>query len=309
MPPQPARPTQLSADWWNKLVVSLELADLADPATRDRLDSAAAMANSEGLRSAATWRYADALPMLTAAVEIWARLGHDAGEAVACSARGGVYRRLGDADAADADYRGALTLAQASGLPSPAIHAWLGLAGVALLRDQPDAAAECVAQAQELSAAAGERWGEAQAQHVRGLIAEARKDWPGAEQAYTAAAEIWASLQAAAEQVEARAGVARARMAQGYLADAYQHAERILAYLGEHSAARLDEPLRVYWTLYAVLRLAQEEEGAQDLLRMASRLLVQQAEGLTPSQREIFRQRVPINRAIMAAWADLSDGA
>lgn len=48
MPSTPSDPTS----WWAKLVVSLELADLTDSTTRDKLDSAAAKAHNQGLRTA-----------------------------------------------------------------------------------------------------------------------------------------------------------------------------------------------------------------------------------------------------------------
>ncbi len=67
--------TNPPGQWWDKLVVSLEFADLNDPVTRDRLDSAAAKANNQGLHMAVSWQYARALPMLTAAVEVWSRIG------------------------------------------------------------------------------------------------------------------------------------------------------------------------------------------------------------------------------------------
>ncbi|NDJ75072.1 MAG: hypothetical protein GYB65_02340, partial [Chloroflexi bacterium] len=89
----PRRPDE--QDVWDKLVVSLELADLSDSETRARLDSAAAKANNRGLQAAAAWQYAPALKMLTAAIDVWERLAHTPGVITARNARGGVYRRVG----------------------------------------------------------------------------------------------------------------------------------------------------------------------------------------------------------------------
>jgi len=296
-------PTQAApGPWWDKLVVSLELADLDDPATRERLDSVAAKANSQGVQTAAAWRWARALPMLTAAIEVWARLGRGPGEVAARNARGSVYRRLGDYDAAADDHRAAIGVAQEWQLSGGEITARACLGAVRTEQGDFEGAAALLDEALLLSAQAVDNWGAGQAQHFLGLLHEARKDWDAALAAYGAAVERWRALVAHAEAIESTAGVARVMLAQGQAVAAYGLVEEILQHLSERGPARLDEPLRVYWTAYRALRAMRQEDLAGELLDAAHALLLRQAEGLDEAQQARFFEAVPVNRALDEAW-------
>lgn len=288
--------------WWDKLVVSLELADLADPATRERLDSVAAKANSQGVQTAAAWRYARALPMLTAAIEVWARLGRGPGEVAARNVRGSVYRRLGDYAAAADDHCAAILVAQEWELSGGEITARACLGAVRTEQGDFEGAAALLDEAVLLSAQKVDNWGAGQAQHFLGLLHEARKDWGAALAAYGTAVERWRALYARAEAVEATAGVARVMLAQGQAVAAYALVEEVLHHLSEHGPTRLDEPLRVYWTAYRALHAMRQEEIAADLLDAAHTLLQRQSEGLGEAERARFLQAVPTNRTISEAW-------
>ncbi len=288
--------------WWDKLVVSLELSDLDDPGTRERLDSVAAKANSQGVQTAAAWRYARALPMLTAAIEVWARLGRGPGEVAARNARGSVYRRLGDYAAAADDHRAAILVAQEWELSGGEITARACLGAVHTEQGNFEGAAGLLDEALLLSAQTVDNWGAGQAQHFLGLLHEARKDWEAALAAYGAAVERWRALYARAEAVEATAGVARVMLAQGQIVAAYGLVEEILHHLSEYGPARLDEPLRVYWTAYRALHTMRQEEVAGELLDATHTLLERQAEGLDEAQRARFFEAVPVNRALGEAW-------
>jgi len=290
--------------WWDKLVVSLELADLSDPATRERLDSAAAKANNQGFQTATAWRYARARPMLTAAAEIWTRLGHVPGAVTALNARGAVARRLGDFAAALDDHDAALALAEDHGLSAGAIIALTGMAAVYVELNESTQAAALLSRALETAAQEGDARGTASAQHVLGLAREAGKEWDAALGAYGTAVEGWRALPAPAEEMESTAGVARVLLAQGQTLVAYGLAETLLEHLGAHGPARLDEPLRVYWTLYRVLHLARYDDAAQAMLDAAYHLLHDQADGLTEAQRTTFCEGIAVNRAIVEAWRD-----
>lgn len=288
--------------WWEKLVVALELADLTDPVTREHLDSVAARANSQGMATAAAWRYGRALPMLTAAVEIWARLGPPAGEAVARNARAGVLRRLGDYAAANEDYRAALALSREHDLSGNAVTACVGLGAVCTERGDLPQAAQWLDEAEQLSAETSDERGAAQTWYAWGLCHEAGKDWDAALHAYGLAVERWRALGARAEAIEATAGVVRVMLAQGQGVAAYSLAEEVLAHLGEHGPARLDEPLRVYWTIYRALHFMRQADAAQQVLDMAYLLLQRQAEDLASEQQRRFLEEVSVNRAIETAW-------
>lgn len=299
----PDDPTQAApGPWWDKLVVSLELADLDDPSTRERLDSVAAKANSQGVQTAAAWRYARALPMLTAAIEVWARLGHGPGEVAARNARGSVCRRLGDYAAAADDHRAAIGVAQEWELSGGEITARACLGAVLAEQGDFQGAAALLDEALLLSAQTVDNWGAGQTQHFLGLLHEAHKDWDAALGAYGAAVERWRALYARAEAIESTAGVARVMLAQGQAVAAYGLVEEILQHLSERGPARLDEPLRVYWTAYRALHAMRQEGLAGELLDAAHALLERQAEGLDEMERARFFGAVPVNRALDEAW-------
>ncbi len=290
--------------WWDKLVVSLELADLNDPATCDRLDSAAAKANNQGFQTAAAWHYARARPMLTAAAEIWTRLGHAPGAMTALNARGAVARKLGDYAAALDDHETALALAEEYGLISGAILALTGMGAVYVELNESTRAVALLNQAFEASLQDDDTRGAAGAQHVLGLTREACKEWDAALAAYGAAVERWRTLPAPVEEIESSAGVARVMLSQGQTVAAYALIETVLEHLGAHGPTRLDEPLRVYWTIYRVLYGARYVDEAHTVLETAYHLLQEQADGLTEAQRTTFCEGVAVNHAIVKAWRD-----
>ncbi len=303
MPANPSGPTP--NDWWDKLVVSLELADLNDPATRERLDSAAAKANNQGIHLAAGWQYGRALPMLTAAIDVWHKLGQIGGAINAYNVRGAVYRKIGDYPAAQADHREALVLATShatSASAAGAINARIGLALAVLEQGELDQAERLAHEAVQQSQSADDSGGAARAQYAAGRVYETRKEWDTARGAFEEARLRWQALQAPAEQIEAAAGLARAALGRGYMVDALALAEQIFQHLAEHGPARLDEPLRVYWTLYRVLHTVRDTENAREILRAANMLMLRQMEGLSPEQRERFRTAVPLHRQIAETW-------
>lgn len=294
----PREPTQ----WWDKLVVSLSFADLNDRATRDRLDSAAAKANNQGIHLAASWQYGRALPMLTAAVEVWTRLEQVSGAINVRNARGHVYRKIGAFDAAHDDHREALLLARESALSAGESAARTGLALVAVAVDELDHAEHLCREAIQQSDATDDGAGAAHAAHALGRVFEARKAWDDAHDAYETARTRWEALSAPVEQLEALAGSARTLLARGHMLDAAAHAEHILAHLAQHGPARLNEPLLLYWTLYRVLHTLRDEDNAHEVLRAANMLMMRQMEGLDPEARERFRRAVPLHRDIAETW-------
>jgi len=187
-------------------------------------------------------------------------------------------------------------------LPGNAVTACVGLGAVCLERGDLTAAAQWLGEAERLSAEASDERGAAQTHYIWGLWYETEKDWDGALRAYGLAVERWRSLGARAEAIEATAGVMRVLLAQGQGVAAYTLAEDVLAHLSEHGPARLDEPLRLYWTIYRTLHFMRQADAARQLLDMAYLLLQRQAEDLTPQQRHRFLAEVSINRAITAAW-------
>ena len=289
------------SQWWDKLVVSLEFADLSDPDTRERLDSAAAKAHNQGLHMAISWQYARALPMLTAAVEVWSRIGHVPGEVSARNTRGAVYRKIGDYAAAVEDHDTARHLAHDHQLSSreSTARAHLGAVYIELGEFEQAKALLDTALAQCIEAA--DNWGAGHTRRFLGYLHEARKAWDPALNAYGSAVEVWRTLNAPVEEVEATAGVARVMLAQGLVVGAYGLVEGVLVHLGQRGPARLDDPLRVYWTIYRVLHVMQQTDSAREMLDVARLMMHKQAEGLDDNQRTQFFADVALHRAIEEA--------
>jgi tetratricopeptide (TPR) repeat protein len=287
--------------WWDKLVVALEFADLSDPATCERLDSAAAKAHNQGLHMAISWQYARALPMLTAAVEVWSRIGQMPGEISARNTRGAVYRKIGNYDDAIEDHSTAMQLAREQHISGAEITARAHLGAVYVEQQAFEQAETLLDEALALSIEAADNWGTGHTRRFLGYLHEARKAWDPALNAYGSAVEVWRTLAAPVEEVEATAGVARVMLAQGLAVGAYALAEGVLVHLGQQGPARLDDPLRVYWTIYRVLHGIQQEDSAREMLDLARQMMHKQAEGLDDEQRTRFFADVALHRAIAEA--------
>jgi tetratricopeptide (TPR) repeat protein len=300
--PAGRRRAQLT-QWWDKLVVSLELADLSDPQTRARLDQSAAAAHNQGLRSLGGWQYADALKLFTAAIDIWSRLGQDVQQANALTQRGTASRKIGDYPAAVTDHQTALELAQTAGhLPgqvAAAAHLGLDYAEQGDLAQAETRLTDAVA----LSESAQDNWGKGHAQGYLGRVYEAQKNWEAALRVFGLALEQWQALQASPFQIEMAAGLARVALAQGYTMDALGLIEPVLSALGESGPLRMDEPLWVYWSVYRVLFTARQIDDAHELLAAAHYLLEQQTGWLPEELRPRFLDAVAVNRWIVEAWS------
>lgn len=289
--------------WWDKLVVSLELADFNDPATRDKLDSAAAKANNQGVHLAASWQYGRALPMLTAAIEVWMQLGQIAGAVNARNARGAVLRKIGDTTGALDDHNAALTLASAAELVPGIIAARTGIAAAYIALEMFDQAEDLLNGVLSLCEEMGDAPGTARAHGWLGRLYEAQKDWNAALGAYGTAVEGWRAVVAPVEEIEATASVARVMLAQGQAVSAFTLLESVLRHLGDHGPARLDDPLLVHWTIYRTLLMLQQKKNALEMLGATHTLMVRQMEELTPEQREQFRA-MPLHHQIAEAWSE-----
>jgi tetratricopeptide (TPR) repeat protein len=294
-------PANSLGQWWDKLVVSLEFADLSDPDTCARLDSAAAKTHNQGLHMAVSWQYARALPMLTAAVEVWSRIGQVPGEISARNMRGAVYRKIGDYAAAVEDHDTAQRLAHDLQLSGGEITARAHLGAVYVEQGEFEQAQTLLDAALAQSTETGDNWGAGHTRRFLGHLHEARKAWDPALNAYGLAVETWRTLNAPVEEIEATAGVARVMLAQGLTVGAYGLAEGVLIHLGQRGPTRLDDPLRVYWTIYRVLHGIQQEDSAREMLDLARQMMYHQAEGLDDEQRARFFGEVALHRAIEKA--------
>jgi predicted O-linked N-acetylglucosamine transferase (SPINDLY family) len=107
-----------------------------------------------------------------------------------------------------------------------------------------------------------------------------------------------------ANALDARAGLARCRLAEGDHPGALAPIEQSLTWLTNHSLSGLEHPFRFYLTAYQVLQAIGQTEAAQQVLTTAHGLLQQRAANISDEGlRQSFLENVPQNRALVAVWA------
>ena len=98
---------------------------------------------------------------------------------------------------------------------------------------------------------------------------------------------------------ESQAGLARACLAQGRSAQALAHAQSILGYLESRGLDGTEEPLRIYWTCYQVLR-ANRDARAAAVQEAACRMLEERAGRISDAQMQAsFLEGVEVHREIL----------
>jgi len=108
--------------------------------------------------------------------------------------------------------------------------------------------------------------------------------------------------------IEALAGAARVSLAQGDLAQAQDQIEEILQYLESNTLEGTDEPGRIYWTCYRVLR-ANQDPRARDLLETVHRLIQEKAAKISDEKkRRAFLENVATHREIVREFARPAGG-
>ena len=212
---------------------------------------------------------------------------------------------LGDYPAGQQYYEQALALARRLGdkYSESSILSNLGL----LLHQTGDQAAAlgCSQQALELARPAGydSLCAEALAHQGHSLAALAQYD--KAVEAYQAAYNLYQQIERPDRALEVLAGLARLHLAQGELALAVERISQVLPGLRPALLDNAEEGLRVYLTCYQALQAAGDRR-ARPLLENAHQLLQERAARLTDTaRRQSFLENVPVNRAILQAFAAL----
>jgi class 3 adenylate cyclase/predicted ATPase len=99
------------------------------------------------------------------------------------------------------------------------------------------------------------------------------------------------------------AGLARVRLAQNDLEQAFEQVEEILAWIEANGTEGIEYPLQVYLTCYHVLSATAHTKRARAILSTAHTALLEQANNI--SDRDLwhkFLENVKAHREIMAAW-------
>lgn len=277
-------------------------------------------------------------------LRIFRAVGDRSGEALALNNLGHISGILEDYAARRAFYEQSLRVYQAGGDQRGESFVLINLGFVASVEGAFDAARDHLTRCLHISRAIGYRWGESVALANLGLTAHLQNENSRAvahlhealqivreigEQAEEAAiltylghaelgrgqlAEAGAAYRAALElrnqlaqpilATEPLAGLAQVALATDDIIAALAHVSAILVHLERSTLAGTDEPLRVYYTCYQILRAAGDSR-ADDMIETAYRMLMAQASTIGDmAQRRSFLEHVPYHRAIMAAWSE-----
>ncbi len=238
-------------------------------------------------------------------------LGNRGDEALRLSNLGSVYPRLGDYARARQCLEQGLRVARDVGRRQDEAALLLNMASVAHLQGDDTAALGYAGAAHDSAAASGQRDLEAFARLVAGHAELGLGRLDAARAAYTESCELLAALNLRPQQVlDPVSGLARVALAEGDIATALMHVERLLA----HQAAGgsfdgTEEPLLLPLTCWRVLHAAGDAR-AQDVLTAAVLELQAQAERIRdPEARDSFLHQVPHHRETLQAWAGLHSGA
>jgi predicted ATPase/DNA-binding SARP family transcriptional activator len=135
-----------------------------------------------------------------------------------------------------------------------------------------------------------------------GYALEAQGEWAKASGAYTYARRLFEELSIGPTLTEALAGLARIAMAQGDMATAHAHIQALLLLLDQHHHVGVDEPFRIYLTVYQVLAAVGDAQ-ARSFLARGYQTLRQYAEQLpNDTLRSSFLEHVPSHRALHEAY-------
>lgn len=124
-----------------------------------------------------------------------------------------------------------------------------------------------------------------------------------AEAAYRRALTLRQQTGVTYQSYESRAGLARVKLAMGDLAAAVTWVAPIAAYLLEHTLEDVEEPLRVYWTVYTVLQ-ATHDARADVILVRALDVLHHTADQISdPVSRQRYLTQVDAHRRLLHSAA------
>jgi tetratricopeptide (TPR) repeat protein len=123
-------------------------------------------------------------------------------------------------------------------------------------------------------------------------------------EAFQRALDLWQQLAHWGGAMVCLAGMGRISLAQGDLAAAQAHVEKILSYLKTGSRDGTEEPVRVYLTCYRVLQ-ASGDPRADSILEEAHALLQERAATISDErERRSYLENVVEHREIVEEYAE-----
>ena len=131
----------------------------------------------------------------------------------------------------------------------------------------------------------------------------------GAEKAFRESLEIRQELEQEVLQAESISGLSRTLLEFGDIAAAQEHVERIIGFISrDENLYGSWEPLRIYWTCYEVLKVADDSRKDEILIKAANNLQMRAAKIPDKTARERYLTNVPWHRAIMTEWMLVCQG-
>ena len=169
----------------------------------------------------------------------------------------------------------------------------LAMGDYAAARDNLGQALEAF-QSLKVQAGEGDGW------LLLGLAQEGLNDRVKAKHAYEQARRVHEQTGHEAGVIEARAGMARCRLASGQINAAKTEIETCLAWLTPHGALGINQPVRLYLTAYCILQAANCAEAADEALNTGLALLRHRADNIGNDEwRNSFLEKVVENQELL----------
>ncbi len=208
---------------------------------------------------------------------------------------------MGDFEAARSYQQQALSLAREMDNRYMQIYDLLNLSAVMIAQGDEREATRYARQAFTLAVEIGENSAQAWAYFYQGHAALLEGNVSYAAEMFQHSVAIRKALDQPGLWLESLAGLAQAALANDDLLSAKTHIETILSHLGDGKPQGMEEPLRVYWTIYQVLT-RDKDPRAGEILHAAIRLLEAQIAKLSDeTARRMYIDNFPWRRALWQA--------
>jgi predicted ATPase/DNA-binding SARP family transcriptional activator len=223
-----------------------------------------------------------------------------AGQITSIANLGDVALKLGQYGRARAYYDQALDLARRSNGPQYESHILSYLGQLCVCLDENERARDYGQQALAIAEKVGVRREQAYALTCLGHAYFKLEELDRSADCYQKAVECWRAVGDRYRALECIAGLAQIALTRSDRLAAQERVETILQHLTTDTFIGADDPFRVYWISYLVLR-SNKDRRADALLKDARHLLSAQADKIqNPDLRRTFLERVPSHAAIMA---------
>ncbi|GAB4503449.1 MAG: adenylate/guanylate cyclase domain-containing protein [Anaerolineales bacterium] len=216
---------------------------------------------------------------------------------------GWVSGMMGDFEVACSYHRQTLSLVRETGNRFMEVYPLLNLSAIMIAQGKAREALRYARQAHALAVDLNETSLQAWACFYQGYAALLGGETAYAVEMFQRSAAIRRAFDQPGLWVEAIAGLAQAALSNSDLSTAREHAETILALLENDRPEGMEEPLRVYWTIYQILERTKDPR-ANRILNIAGQLLTAQISRIADeAARRMYIENFPWRRALWQACA------